>query len=335
MAKKRELWQEALADLITDPGELWAILGLDHSLLSAARAAAGVFPLRVPRGFAARMERGNVNDPLLRQVLPLGLELEPAAGYTKDILRESGANPVPGLLHKYPSRVLVTLTSACAVHCRYCFRRFFPYEDNNPGRAGWTNIIQYIQADPAINEVILSGGDPLSVNDSLLRDFTDRVSAVPHIKRLRIHTRFPIMLPERITDSFIAWANSLPLQLVMIVHVNHPREINTEVSAMLQRLRAAGITLLNQSVLLKGVNDDAKTLAELSESLFASGVLPYYLHTLDKVEGAAHFDVNIDTARQIHATVNQMLPGYLVPRLVCEIPGELSKTLLSTGLVTG
>lgn len=333
--KKRELWQDSLADLITDPGELFAILNLDHRFLSAARAAAAVFPLRVPRAFAARMERGNVNDPLLRQVLPLGIELEPAAGFTKDILRESGANPVPGLLHKYQSRVLVTLTSACAVHCRYCFRRFFPYEDNNPGRAGWAKIIKYIQADPAINEVILSGGDPLSVSDSLLLDFTDRVSTVPHIKRLRIHTRFPIMLPERITDSFMAWAASLSMQLVMIVHVNHPREINADVSAMLQRLHDAGITLLNQSVLLKGVNDDAKTLADLSEILFASGVLPYYLHTLDKVEGAAHFDVDLDTARRIHAMVNQMLPGYLVPRLVSEIPGELSKTLLSTGLVTG
>lgn len=327
--KKKQLWQEAMTDLVTDPAELLAMLDLDSSLLPAAVAAARVFPLRLPRGFVARMERGNPHDPLLAQVLPLGAELEVVPGYSRDILQESGANPVPGLLHKYPSRVLVTLTSACAVHCRYCFRRFFPYEDNNPGRAGWDKIITYIQSDTNINEVILSGGDPLSVQDHLLREFTDRLSHIPQIKRLRIHTRLPIMMPERITDDFMQWAAELRMQLVIIMHVNHAREISDDVSVMLKRLRAAGITVLNQSVLLRGVNDNANVLAELSEVLFASGVLPYYLHTLDKVEGSAHFDVDQQTALNLHAKLNTMLPGYLVPRLVRETPGELSKTLLS------
>ena len=316
-------------DLITDPEELLTQLNLDLNFLPAAKAAARVFPLRVPRGFVARMERGNVHDPLLRQVLPLGAELEPVAGYSKDALLESNANPIPGLLHKYSGRVLVTLTSACAVHCRYCFRRFFPYDDNNPGRAGWEKIIGYLQSDQSINEVILSGGDPLSVSDSLLSAFTDRLSAVPHVKRLRIHTRLPVMLPERITEGFMSWAKALPMPLVMVLHVNHAREINADVVSMLRQLRAAGVMLLNQSVILRGVNDDAHILAELSEALFAAGVLPYYLHTLDKVEGAAHFDVSLDTVCTIHAALNKMLPGFLVPRLVCETPGELSKTLIS------
>lgn len=327
--KKKELWQQSLVDLITNPEELITLLNLDSSLLPAARAAARVFPLRVPRSFVARMERGNPDDPLLRQVLPLGAELRDVDGYNKDALQEKNANPIPGLLHKYPGRVLVTLTSACAVHCRYCFRRFFPYEDNNPGRAGWDKIITYVQGDPTINEVILSGGDPLSVSDHLLREFTDRISTVPHVRRLRIHTRLPVMLPERITDSFISWATQLSMPLVMVMHVNHAREINADVVAMLRRLQQIGITLLNQSVLLKGVNDDACTLAELSEALFAAGMLPYYLHTLDKVEGAAHFDVSLDVACAIHAALNKMLPGFLVPRLVCETPGEQSKTLIT------
>ncbi|HTM63160.1 MAG TPA: EF-P beta-lysylation protein EpmB [Gammaproteobacteria bacterium] len=326
--KKRQLWQQAMADLITDPAELIHLLNLNPSLLEAAKAAANVFPLRVPRGFAARMEKGNHMDPLLRQVLPLGVELTPQPGYSKDILRESGANPVSGLLHKYPGRVLVTLTSACAVHCRYCFRRFFPYEDNNPGRAGWEKIFDYIESDNTITEVILSGGDPLSANDHLLSEFTERLNQLPHVTRLRIHTRMPVVLPERITDEFMQWAADLTQQLVIVMHINHANEINNEVVLMLKRLSDAGITLLNQSVLLKGVNDDAQTLAALSEKLFMSGVLPYYLHTLDKVEGAAHFDLDDYTARSIHSELNKMLPGYLVPRLVRETPGESSKTLL-------
>ncbi len=319
-----------MSDLITDPAELLSLLQLDPGLLDAAKAASRLFPLRVTRSFAARMTHGNPNDPLLRQILPLGAELAHVPGYLPDALVEQEANPVPGLLHKYASRVLVMLTSACAVHCRYCFRRSFPYAENNPGRRGWVKMMEYIAADPAITEVILSGGDPLAVSDSTLRQFTDMLTQIPHVKRLRIHTRLPVVLPERITPEFIAWTKDLPLQLVMVVHVNHAQEINDEVEQMFQVLRSAGIMLLNQSVLLKSVNDSAEALADLSEALFTSGVLPYYLHVLDKVEGAAHFDMDLNLARELHADLAKILPGYLVPRLVCETPGEQSKTLLST-----
>jgi EF-P beta-lysylation protein EpmB len=327
--KIKQLWQIAMSDLITDPRELLELLQLDIGLLAAAQAATALFPLRVPRRFVERMEIGNPSDPLLLQVLPLGVELDIVAGYSRDPLLEQQVNPVTGLLHKYANRVLVTLTSACAVHCRYCFRRYFPYEDNNPGRAGWRNIIEYIQQNEMIDEVILSGGDPLSVSDRLLQQFSSMLAEVPHVKRLRIHTRLPVVLPERITDDFIAWAKGLSIPLIMVLHVNHAKEINLEVRQVLQRLQASGITMLNQTVLLKGINDDVVALANLSEALFASNVLPYYLHVLDKVEGAAHFDLARRTALGLHAKLVKVLPGYLVPRLVCEQPGELSKTLLT------
>ena len=328
--KYKQSWQEAMSDLITDPAELLDLLQLDPSLLAAAKAATRLFPLRVPRGFAERMERGNPNDPLLKQVLPIGAELLDVPGFTKDPLGEEPANVLPGLLHKYPGRVLVTPTSACAVHCRYCFRRTFPYEDNNPGSAGWQKIIEYIANDPTIHEVILSGGDPLAVGDPLLAQLSERLALVPHVKTLRMHTRLPIVLPERITDQFIAWAKSVTQQLVIVMHVNHPKEINPDVILALQRLKPVA-TLLSQSVLLKEVNDDVATLTELSESLFANGVLPYYLHVLDKVEGVAHFDVPLTAALQLHESLQNTLPGYLVPRLVREDAGKRAKTLLGAG----
>lgn len=330
LLKEKQLWQEAMSDLITDPAELLTLLKLDAGLLEAAKAASRLFPLRVTRSFAARMTHANPNDPLLRQVLPLGAELRRVPGYQPDALVEQAVNPIPGLLHKYNGRVLVMLTSACAVHCRYCFRRSFPYQENNPGRRGWVKMMEYIAADASISEVILSGGDPLAVSDSTLRQFTDMLSVIPHVKRLRIHTRLPVVLPERITPEFIAWANELSLQLVMVVHVNHAQEVNHEVEIMFQQLRTTNMSLLNQSVLLKGVNDQVKVLADLSERLFAAGVLPYYLHVLDKVEGAAHFDMELKDAQQLHAELAKILPGYLLPRLVRETPGEQSKTSLSS-----
>ncbi|OGT42736.1 MAG: EF-P beta-lysylation protein EpmB [Gammaproteobacteria bacterium RIFCSPHIGHO2_12_FULL_37_34] len=321
-------WQEALSNVITDPKELWALLDLDPLLLDKAYAIIQRFPLKVPRSFVARMQKGNPQDPLLRQVLPLHEELDHVLGYGHDPLLENAVNPLPGLLHKYHGRILVTLTSACGVHCRYCFRRHFPYEKNNPGREGWQKIFDYIRGDPNINEVILSGGDPLSVSDQLLKTFTDELILIPQVTRLRIHTRLLIVLPERVTDEFLKWLMQLPLQVVIVFHVNHPNEINAEVIQALQRLRQCHLTLLNQSVLLKGVNDDATTLIRLSETLFAHGVLPYYLHTLDKVQGAAHFEVDLTHARALHARLCAKLPGYLVPRLVCEQPRKLAKTLL-------
>lgn len=333
--EKKRSWQEALSDLITDPRELLTLLELDPGLLDAALAAARVFPLKVPRGFAARMQKGNLNDPLLKQVLPLGAELHEVAGYDTDPLQEVQANPIPGLLHKYHGRVLVTLTSACAIHCRYCFRRHFPYEENNPGRLGWEKIFAYIQQKDSISEVILSGGDPLATSDKLLALFTDQLTRIPHVKRLRIHTRLPVVLPERITPAFIEWITALKLETVIVIHANHAQELNEEVRQSLHALRQAGVTLLNQTVLLKGVNDDDHNLIALSEALFSAGVLPYYLHVLDKVAGAAHFDLPLSRAQALHQALASRLPGYLVPKLVCEQPHASSKTLLSTGLFTG
>jgi EF-P beta-lysylation protein EpmB len=226
--------------------------------------------------------------------------------------------------------VLVTPTSACAIHCRYCFRRTFPYEDNNPGRAGWKKIIEYIEKDQNIHEVILSGGDPLAMSDQLLSQFTDLLAPIAHVKRLRMHTRLPIVLPERVTDELVNWAQLLPQDLIVVLHVNHAKEISSEVAEALQRLKPLA-TLLSQSVLLKGVNDSVAVLTDLSEILFAVGVLPYYLHVLDKVEGTAHFDLDLRTAMQIHEGLQQALPGYMVPRLVREDAGKMAKTLLAPG----
>lgn len=321
-------WQQSLSNLITDPEELLAILRLDLALLPAARLATRAFPLKAPRGYVARMQKGNPDDPLLRQVLPLGAELEVVTGYVNDPLEEAQANPVPGLLHKYHDRVLVTLTSACAVHCRYCFRRHFPYAENNPGTAGWEKILAYISEHPEINEVILSGGDPLSVSDKLLALFSQKLSEIKHIKRLRIHTRLPIVLPERITSELTALLSRLPFQTILVVHANHAQEIDAEVIVALAALRSANVNLLNQSVLLRGVNDDVETLVDLSERLFAAGVLPYYLHVLDKVQGAAHFDLPLARACELHAALTARLSGYLVPKLVREEAGASAKSVI-------
>lgn len=325
---KKSAWKTALSLLVTDPHELLAMLNLRSEQVELSEKALQSFSLKVPLSFVARMEKGNPNDPLLRQVLPTLAELTTVPGYVVDPLQEKKKNPVPGLLHKYKGRVLVTFSPACAVHCRYCFRRNFPYSDNIPGKEGFTKIIDYVRKEPSIREVILSGGDPLVANEQLLKDFSDQLATIPHVKLLRIHTRLPVVLPERITDEFLAWIDGLKLQLIIVIHANHANEINEEVAINLQKLAKHKATLLNQSVLLKGVNDNVQTLAQLSETLFSAGVLPYYLHVLDKVQGTAHFDMELDKAKQLHAELNKALPGYLVPRLVCEQSGELSKTFL-------
>lgn len=322
---KNSTWQTALIESITDPKELFDLLELDKSLLPAAESAAKLFPFKVPRSFIARIPKGNINDPLLRQVLPIDAELLDVSGYHADPLQETKFNPVPGLLHKYHGRVLLTLTSVCGINCRYCFRRHFAYENNNPGSSGWVTALEYIAKDSSIAEVILSGGDPLVANDQLLKIFMHKLTAIPHIKRLRIHSRMPVVLPERITPELIAAITSSQLKTILVIHANHPREINQDVCDALQLLTQAGVTLLNQTVLLKGVNDSADTLVELSETLFHAGVQPYYLHVLDKVQGAAHFDMPRETASQLHWAMAQRLSGYLVPKLVCEQPGAPAK----------
>jgi L-lysine 2,3-aminomutase len=321
-------WQDELSNLIRSPEELFDLLSLPVEQLDAARRACADFPLRVPRPYAARIQPGNLQDPLLLQVMPLGDELISSPGYNNDPLEEADSNPIPGLIHKYQGRVLLIVSPSCAIHCRYCFRRHFPYDDNKPSRTQWQQALDYIAADDSINEVIYSGGDPLSSNDKQLQWLTDQIAAIPHITRLRVHTRLPVMIPQRITDSCLEWLSQTHLKVVMVLHVNHAQELDHEVGEALSKLKQSGVTLLNQAVLLKGINDSVQAQVDLSERLFELGALPYYLHLLDKVKGAAHFDMNVEEARHLHLSLQGQLPGFLVPKLVQEIPGAASKTPL-------
>ncbi|GGC58169.1 EF-P beta-lysylation protein EpmB [Marinobacter halophilus] len=322
-----QTWQQILANSVTDPEQLLARLGLPlETWLSGANAGHRLFPVRVPEPFIRRMQLGNVNDPLLRQVLPLVDEALFQEGYVHDPLAESAAIQTTGLIRKYQSRALLMVTGQCAINCRYCFRRHFPYDSQRLGPDDRQQVLASLQASPDINEVIFSGGDPLAVNDRLLAQWARALAGVPHIKRLRIHSRLPVVIPQRVCDDLLGWLKESPLQKVLVVHVNHPAELDNETNRAFSRLRDAGVTLLNQSVILKGVNDSADTLAKLSEDLFASGVLPYYLHAFDPVAGAHHFDVNDQTAAALVQDLMKRLPGFLVPKLVRELPGEASKT---------
>jgi L-lysine 2,3-aminomutase len=318
-------WQTLLAGAVRSPDELLRLLEIDPQLLKI-QPLAGAFPLRVPHGFVRRMSRGDIHDPLLRQVLPLVGETLQVDGYSNDPLAELAAMPSPGLLHKYPGRALLTVTGACAVHCRYCFRRHYPYSEANPLTGHLEQAMDYLARHLEISEIILSGGDPLTLGNLRLREITDRLSALPQLQTLRIHTRLPIVLPERVDDGLLAWLEQQRMKVVMVVHCNHANEIDQQVHDTLQRLGSAGVTLLNQSVLLQGVNDGVRSLVELSRRLFRAGVLPYYLHQLDRVQGAAHFAVDDRVAASLIDSVRNELPGYLVPRLVVEQPGELAKT---------
>ena len=322
-------WQRLLADAIDDPAVLLRALHLPDSLLPAARRAAALFPLRVPAPYVQRIQPGDAADPLLRQVLPLDLECETRPGYSADPLAESTAQPVPGLLKKYHGRALLIATGACAVHCRYCFRRHFPYADAHAGGSRLEPALAAIAADASIGEVILSGGDPLSLSDARLSDLAARLAAIDHVHTLRIHSRLPVVLPQRVDAGLLHWLARLPLRTVLVLHGNHPAEIDAEVGDALAALAHAGVTLLNQSVLLRGVNDDAGTLAALSERLHRTGVLPYYLHLLDRVQGAAHFDLPEARGVALIEALRRRLPGYLVPRLVREMPGADGKTVIA------
>jgi len=327
-----EKWQEILSDLITDPKELLANLKLDTTANPlAALAAKGLaqFPLKVPRPFAARMEPGNWADPLLRQVWPSSLEDVESDSLSLDPLQETHFNKTPGLLQKYHGRVLLTAAPHCAVHCRYCFRRHFDYAANTPGRREWSESIAYISENPDISEVILSGGDPMAAGDSYLAWLLAEVDRIPHVETIRIHSRLPIVIPQRVTTQLCSMLSELRSKSVFITHCNHAQEIDEEVQAALKAIRHAGSTLLNQAVLLKGVNDYADSLIKLSTMLFQSDVLPYYLHLPDRVTGTGHFIVNESEALKLMASVRSHLPGYLVPQLVREDPGNNSKTRLA------
>ena len=284
------------------------------------------FALRVTRYFASLIEKGNPLDPLLLQVLPTVHELQPVDGYSKDAVGDRLSMPVPGLIHKYHGRVLLALTGACAIHCRYCFRRHFPYDEASVDYSLDSPVMEYLSGHKEVNEVVLSGGDPLMLSDHKLTKLISNLNRIPHIGLLRIHSRTLSVLPERITETFIETMNLFRGQVVFVTHINHPNEISGPNQAVFQRLSQQGYRLFNQSVLLKRVNDKPQTLAELSNRLFESHIVPYYLHRLDKVEGAAHFDLSLQESCEIYKELRNRLPGYLLPVMVEEIPGQLSKT---------
>lgn len=317
-------WRHHWRDAVTDPGELLALLGLQHlsSLLPTGDAG---FALRVPRGFARRMRHGDERDPLLLQVLPQLAEFDHVPGFVKDAVGDMEARAAHGVLHKYHGRALLIASGSCAINCRYCFRRHFPYAEEMAAAGQWRQALAHLRGDSSITELILSGGDPLALATSKLEELSSGLADIPHVARLRIHTRLPVVLPERIDNALLAWLASLPLQKVLVLHANHANEFDAGIDRACAQLREVGVTLLNQSVLLRGINDDADTLAQLSERLFAAGVLPYYLHQLDRVQGTAHFEVDDARALEIVKSLRARLPGYLVPSLVREVGGEASK----------
>ena len=322
-------WQSLWRTAVRDPRQLLSLLGLDALAGILSEAAAAQFPLRVPRGFVARMRPGDPHDPLLRQVLPVLDEDRIVPGFSLDAVGDAAARRGGGVIHKYAGRALLIATGSCAVHCRYCFRRHYPYAQDTAAANGWREAVAQVAADASIDEIILSGGDPLSLSDHKLAELTDALRAIPHLRRLRIHTRLPVVLPERVDAGLLAWLGNLPWPVVVVVHANHANEFDAAVDAALARLRQAGATLLNQAVLLRGVNDSVDALMALCERGHAAGVLPYYLHQLDRVAGAAHFEVEDATAMALHAALLARLPGYLVPKLVREIAGRPSKTPLA------
>lgn len=324
-----EDWQIQLSGAITNIPELLDRVQLSLDQLPEALQAAQQFALRVPQRFVDKMIPGDPCDPLLLQVLPLAAELQRSDGYIQDPLAEHQMRRHAGLLHKYRSRILIVLSGACGINCRYCFRRHFDYQDNRLAQQDIDQIIAYVQADTGINEIILSGGDPLVVSNRRLDAIITALETVPHVKRLRIHSRMPVVIPQRIDHGLLTRIAQSRLRFIMVVHANHAAELDADFISAMNQLAQQGVMLLNQSVLLKGVNDQADTLVELSETLFDAGVQPYYLHLLDPVAGAAHFDVNESQARGLMRSIMARLPGYLVPRLVREVPGELSKTAIA------
>ncbi len=324
-----EKWQQILADLITDPKELVDFLALDPADRPPGLQAQQDFPLRVPKPFAERMEKGNWRDPLLRQVWPDSEEEQPQPGLVTDPLAETGFNRQAGIIRKYRGRALLMAAPHCAIHCRYCFRRHFDYQANTLSRAQWQQSIDSLRQDLQLREVILSGGDPLANSDSQLAWLLEQLASIPQLTTLRIHSRLPVVIPQRISPELLAMLRDCRLQTVLVIHSNHGQELDAHCQEAFSELAANSITMLNQAVILREVNDNLPALKGLSERLFQCHVLPYYLHLPDRVKGTRHFLVSADEARALHASLRTELPGYLVPRLVQEIPGEQSKTLLA------
>ncbi len=320
-------WREQLRDAVRDPAELCRLLDLPPELANNV----GDFPLLVPQPYLDQMRRGDPDDPLLRQVLPRLEEKEesPPPGFTLDPVGDGAATLEPGVLQKYEGRVLLVVTGACAVHCRYCFRRHYPYASDSAGPRVWDRALQQIADDPSLTEVILSGGDPLSLGDELLAELTHRIAAIPHVRRLRIHTRLPIVIPDRITSALVTWLTGTRLTPIVVLHANHANELSSQVASATARLASAGILLLNQAVLLRGVNDTIRDQRKLSERLLELQTIPYYLHQLDRVTGAAHFEVPVEEGLAIISELRATLPGYAVPRYVQEVAGDPNKRVLA------
>jgi EF-P beta-lysylation protein EpmB len=321
-------WKTELSHCVNSIDELLNQLGLKAEDLNATEQATIEFSIKVPQSFVQLMEYGNPNDPLLKQVLPITSELQVDNNFSTDPVDESSFNPVPGIVHKYRNRVLMIISPNCAINCRYCFRRHFPYDENRQSKQQWLKALDYLKTKPEINEVIYSGGDPLAANDHFLRWLTAEIESIQHIKRLRIHTRLPVVIPSRVDDQLLSWLGNTKLKSTLVLHINHANEIDESLRQGVDRLKKSGITVLNQSVLLKGINDNSDQLISLSEKLFDAGIMPYYLHILDPVQGASHFDVSMDRAVEIFCQIQTELPGFLVPKLVQERAGERSKSLI-------
>ncbi len=321
-------WQAEYKNSICNLETLCNELDLDMDDLPVDRSCHQTFPLRVPHSYVKRMQKHNPTDPLLLQVLPNQLEQQEIPGFIKDPVGDLKSVKTSGLLKKYHGRALLLTSSRCAIHCRYCFRRHFPYSEQNPRQDSWTQAINELGKDHSINEIILSGGDPLMLSDQQLEKLVKKLETIQHITTLRIHTRLPVVIPNRISSSLLSWMKNTRLKLVMVLHINHAQEINHELQNKLNLLVELDCMLLNQSVLLRSVNADTKSLENLSKKLFSANIMPYYLHLLDKVAGAAHFDVPENEARLLMREVAKKLPGYLVPKLVKEIAGESSKRII-------
>ena len=328
VGERPQSWQQALANAVRQPEQLFELLALPRQALPAARRAARLFPLRVPRAYLSRIQTGCLDDPLLRQVLPIHLELTSPRHFVDDPVGDHQALRGNGLLQKYRNRALIITTSACAIHCRYCFRRHFPYADQRLGHQEWHTLIDSLSRMPDVNEIILSGGDPLTLSTARLQTLTSDLATLPSIRTLRIHTRLPVVLPDRIDEALCHWLSTLPFRTVMVIHCNHAQEIDESVRQALSRLSATGVTLLNQAVLMRGVNDTLADQISLHTSLFEQRVIPYYLHMLDRVRGSAHFEVPETQAGALLEQMRQHLPGYLVPRLVREVAGAAYKVPL-------
>lgn len=323
-----EPWQEALRTAVRDSVELCRRLGLDEELGRRGAAAAQSFPVFAPLGYIAKMQPGDRHDPLLLQVLPQEEELVSPPGFTADPVGDLAALRTPGLLQKYAGRALWIATGACAIHCRYCFRRHFPYALGPPSRERRAAALAELRADPSVEEFILSGGDPLTLPDSFLAEWVAELATIPHLRRLRVHTRLPVVIPERVTPELVGWLRGTRLTPIVVIHANHPRELGEDVAEALARLLDSGIPVLNQAVLLRGVNDSPQVLAELSRRLIDLRVIPYYLHQLDRVAGAAHFEISIEQGRTWLEQLRGQLPGYAIPRYVREVAGDVGKTWL-------